>query len=182
VPRLLMKRVGRALVPWNSEAEAAMQKLPEGRCLRAEVRLPRSGPAHRMFFAVVAAAALHWPHDTEPNPEGDAELLRAWLLVRAGHRDVITFPLPDAPKAQQIMVASVSDLVTRLRARGEYTWIRTGEVEGQECVRVYVSRSMDFDNLDEAAFAPIRQHAYDDIESATGVRVDDLVRETEAAA
>lgn len=178
---MMLRRLGRALVPANAEAETKLQKLPEGRPLKTKINLPRSTPAHRMTFAVIAAAAQHWPHDTEPNPEGDAELLRAWLLIRAGHRDVITFPMPDEERAQQIMFASVTDLVTRLRASGEYVWIKTGDVEGQECVRVYISRSMSYDHLDETTFGPIRQHMYDDIESAIGVRVEDLARETEAA-
>lgn len=182
MPKFLTRRVGRALLPVNAESEAAMTKLPEGRIVRATVNLPRSGPANRMFFAVLRAAAIHWPHGTEPNPDGDAELLRAWLLIRAGHRDAITFPLPEGEAAQRLMLASVTDLVTRLRVRGEFPWIVTGEIEGQECVRVVISRSMDFDHLDEAAFGPIRQHVYDDIEAAIGVRVDDLARETEAAA
>lgn len=197
MPKILMRRVGRALLPANAEAETKLMKLPEGRPLTNDVKLPRSGPAHRMFFAVVAAAAENWPHDTEPNPEGDAELLRAWLLIRANHCDKITFPLSKDDVEQQMTYASVSDLVNRLRARGEFPFIRTGFIRTRvtgtdgnaaeteveiEAVRVFVSRSMDFDHMDESAFGPVRQHIYDDIEAIVGVRVDDLARETEAAA
>lgn len=177
-----MRRVGRALLPANADAETKLLKLPEGRPLKNNVKLPRSTPAHRMFFGVIAAATQHWPHGAEPEPDGDAELLRAWLLIRAGHCDKITFPMADDPAGQQMTVASVSDLITRLRAKGEYPFIRTGEIGGQAVVRVFISRSMDYDHLDEAGFIPIRQHIYDDIETIVGVRVDDLARETEAAA
>jgi hypothetical protein len=189
---MLLRRLGRAMVPANAEAESKLQKIPEGRILKTKINLPRSTPAHRMFFAVIAAAAQHWPHNTDPNPEGDAELLRAWLLVRARHRDQITFPFPDDPIGRQMTMASVSDFVNRLRARGEHPFIRTGDVKVTDettgeimdlpAVHVFISKSMDYDHLDEAGFGPIRQHIYDDIEAAIGVRVDDLARETEADA
>lgn len=192
MPEMLMKRVGRALLPANADAEAKLSKLPEGRPLKNTVKLPRSTPAHRMFFAVIAAAAQHWPHDTDPDPEGDAELLRAWLLIRALHRDVITFPFPDDEKGRQMTTASVSHFVNKLRARGEYPFIRvgeakladeeTGEITELPAVHVFIAKSMDYDHLDESGFIPIRQKVYDDIEAIVGVRVDDLARETEAAA
>lgn len=181
MPEILIRRVGRAMLPANAEAEGKLMKLPEGRPLKTKIHLPRSTPAHRMFFAVISAAAVHWPHSAEPEPDGDAELLRAWLLIRAGHCDRIDFPFPDDEAARQMVIASVSDLVNRLRTRGEYPFIRTGETKLGSVVRVFISRSMDFENLDEAGFIPIREHIYGDIEAIVGVRVDDLVRETEAA-
>ncbi|WP_072389754.1 hypothetical protein [Hyphomicrobium sp. CS1GBMeth3] len=182
MPEMLMRRVGRALLPANAEAESRMMKLPEGRPLKNNVKLPRSSPAHRMFFAVIAAAAVHWPHGADPEPDGDAELLRAWLLVRAGHCDRIDFPFPDDERSRQMVIASVSDLVNRLRAAGQYPFIRTGEVKGCPVVRVFISKSMDYDHLDEAGFIPIRQHIYDDIKAIVGAEPEDLARETEAAA
>lgn len=179
---MMLRRLGRALVPANAEAETKLQKLPEGRPLKTKINLPRSTPAHRMFFAVIAAAAQHWPHGAEPEPDGDAELLRAWLLIRAGHCDKITFPMSDDPAGQQMTVTSVSDLITRLRAKGEYPFIRTGEIKGKAVVRVFISKSMDYDHLDESGFIPIRQHIYDDIKTIVGVDAEDLARETEAAA
>lgn len=186
MPDMLLKRVGRAMLPANADAERKLLSLPEGRLLRSKVSLPRSGPAHRMFFAVLAAAAHHWPHGAEPQPAGDSEVLRAWLLIRAGHCDRIDFPFPDDAFGQKLALASVSDFVNRLRAKGEHPFIRTGELtddDGQlyAVVRVFISRSMDHDHLDESEFGPIRQHCYDDIEAIVGVRVDDLARETEAA-
>lgn len=182
MPEILIKRVGRAMLPANKEAEEKLGKLPEGRALKAKVHLPRSTPAHRMFFAVIGGATENWPHGVEPNPDGDTELLRAWLLCRAGHCDRIDFPFPDDERSRQMVLASVTDLVNRLRASGQYPFIRMGEIEKQPAVRVFISKSMDYEHLDEAGFIPIRQHIYDDIEAIVGVRVDDLVRETEAAA
>lgn len=182
MPKLLLKKVGRALIPANADAEVGLAKIKDGRIVKTVINQPRSGPANRMFFAVLRMAAQHWPHGVEPNPDGDTELLRAWLLCRAGHCDRIDFPFPDDERSRQMVLASVTDLVNRLRASGQYPFIRMGEIEKQPAVRVFISRSMDYEHLDEAGFAPIRQHIYDDIEATVGVRVDDLVRETEAAA
>jgi hypothetical protein len=182
MPEMLLRRLGRAMVPANAEAETQINKLPEGRPVKAKIALRRSMPAHRLFFACVAAAAEHWPDGVEPEPEGDAELLRAWLLIRAGHADRIDFPIPDDDIQAQVMMASVTDLINRLRTRGEFPWIRTGEKNGQAMVRVFISKSMNCEALDETAFAPIRQHCFDTIEAIVGVRIEDLAMESEAVA
>lgn len=189
MPEILLRRIGRTMLPINRDAEDKLAKIPEGRIVKAKISLRRSAPAHRMFFAVIAAAAQHWPHGVEPEPEGDAELLRAWLLIRAGHCDKIDFHWPDDEVQQQMTTASIANLIGRLRNGGQYPFIRQGEatieIDGkpQRCpvVRIFISRSMDYETLDEAAFGRIRKHSYDDIEAIVGVRVDDLAREAETA-
>lgn len=54
----------------------------------------RSFAAHNRHHAVVGAAAAHWPEEALFQPEGDKELLREWLLIRAGWVDRHTWHLP----------------------------------------------------------------------------------------
>jgi hypothetical protein len=52
----------------------------------------RSIEQHNRFFAIVSALYHQWPerHPFQPDSE---EHLRAWLLIKAGHRIIATFDL-----------------------------------------------------------------------------------------
>lgn len=50
---LWLKRVGMALVPDGDESIAAFSKLPFNKSLHAEVKQPRNGAHHRLFWSIV---------------------------------------------------------------------------------------------------------------------------------
>lgn len=71
---------------WGAKGERAfakflraVQQLGEGELMRFGFRLPRSGPYHRRFFAILGAL-----HGAQEQFEDEDEL-RLWLQVGAGH-------------------------------------------------------------------------------------------------
>jgi len=60
---------------------------PECGCVIKDDK-PRSNPQHRRFFGMIAAAYHQWPEQFKEFQPLDAEHLRAWLLIKAGHRHV----------------------------------------------------------------------------------------------
>ena len=60
---------------------------PDCGCVIKEHK-PRSNPQHRRFFGMIAAAYHQWPEQFQEFQPLDVEHLRAWLLVKAGHRHV----------------------------------------------------------------------------------------------
>lgn len=54
---IYLKRAGNVLVPDGQEAIDEVSKLPFGKSLRAEVKRDRSGPHHRLFFALCSRIA-----------------------------------------------------------------------------------------------------------------------------
>jgi hypothetical protein len=53
----------------------------------------RSSPQHRRFFKLINVAYHHWPEYTEFSPD-NAEHLRAWLLCKSKHRNVVELESP----------------------------------------------------------------------------------------
>lgn len=70
-------RKGDVLLPSESESAAIFSRLPIGKPLRAEVKNPRRGKHHRLFFLLIHRIAN--ATDTDP------EALRDHLTVEAGH-------------------------------------------------------------------------------------------------
>jgi len=175
MPELYVNRVGRTLVPANAEAEELIKKIPERRFLKAKVNVPRNAKTHDLFFAILADVIQHWPHGAEPHPEGDTELLRAWLLCRVGHCNKLDFPMMSDPKSQQRLMHSLDAMITRLRNAGEYQFMREGTVDGEPAIRVFIPKSISKDSLDETEFRPIEQAVFDEIEAITGIEVNTLI-------
>lgn len=180
MPDILIRRIGRTLVPANAEAEEAMRKVPERRALKAKVHVPRLPQTHNLLFAVIADVVEHWPHGAEPNPDGDAEHLRGWLLCKVGWCHKLDFPMLSDPKAQQKLLTSIDDLTRRLRARGEHPFWREGVVDGEPAIRVFLPRSINQADVDETQFREIEHAVFDEIEACTGLKVDDLIAEYKA--
>lgn len=62
---IYLRRAGNSLVPDGQEAIDEIAKLPFGKSLRAEVKRDRSGPHHRLFFALCSRIASAVGSETE---------------------------------------------------------------------------------------------------------------------
>lgn len=75
------QRSGDNLVPADAESWAEFSRVPFGKPLHVEVKQPRNGAHHRLFFALIHRMA---------NALGvNAEALRDHLTVRAGHVNTV---------------------------------------------------------------------------------------------
>lgn len=133
---------------------------------------PRSICQHRRFFAILPVLLSHWP-ESHPFQPDNAEHLRAWLLVRAGHHTVKTFHLDgDGDEFARLVPVIVATML------GKHAWCRA---HGQE-LHVCVPQSIAFDKLDHISFCQIKNDVEEVIRIETGLDPDRLLKETEAAA
>lgn len=167
MPRYMMARVGRRLVPTDRDSEEAIERVPLNEIVAVEIVRPRSTQNHKHFFAGIAAAARGWPEGQPPHPEGDAERLRAWLLVRAGFADTISFST-DSMKQVVTMIAA-------LNARGMHPIYDTGFSDGKPAVHLHLARSIAWSNLDERAFQDIKRRVDVVLLQVTGASLDQWV-------
>lgn len=133
---------------------------------------PRSLEQHRRFFGVLSAVYTHWPEAHRFQPD-NAEHLRAWLLVRAGHHTVKTFYLND----DATELARVLPIVTATML-GKHSWCRS---VGNE-LHVCVPESIAFEKMEHQAFCKLSDAVDEVIKIETGLDPDRLLKETEAAA
>lgn len=133
---------------------------------------PRSVDQHRRFFGVMKAVFHHWPEDHPFRPD-NAEHLRSWLLVRAGHHTVKTFYLNDDATETARLIPIVIATMT-----GKHSWCRS---RGNE-LHVCVPQSIAFDKMEHAAFCKLNDDVDEVIRVETGLDPEKLLRETEAAA
>lgn len=137
----------------------------------------RSLPDHRRFFGVIRAAYHHWPEAHEFQPDS-AEHLRAWLLCKAGYRDVTSIPVEfaeDQPALLRLVALAAEGAV---KAAKGYAFIRPHGAG----LAVFSAKSIAWDKLKQSQFHEIRDAVEHVIEAETGLKPDDLLRETEAAA
>src|SRR3990172_8166105 len=141
------------------------------------VAKPRSPDDHRRFFGLIAAAFHHWPEDHEFQPD-TAEHLRAWLLIKAGYRTVT--PIECEWLDNQTALARLVALAIEgaLRAQKGYSFVR---VHGDR-IAVFAARSIDWETLDQKAFAPVREAVEGVIKAETGLDPDQLLSESEKPA
>lgn len=133
---------------------------------------PRSLDQHRRFFGMLAAVHSNWPESHRFQPD-NAEHLRAWLLVRAGHHTVKTFHLnDDADELAKVLPVIVATMFSK------YAWCRP---RGNE-LHVCVPESIAFDKLEHAKFCKLNDDVDEIIRAETGLDPDELLRQTEAAA
>lgn len=133
---------------------------------------PRSLDQHRRFFAVIKATHDHWP-ESHPFQPDNAEHLRAWLLVRAGHHTVKTFHLDgDGDEFARLIPVVTATML------GKHSWCRA---RGNE-LHVCVPQSIAFDKMDHKTFCKVCDDVDEVIRLETGLDPDQLLRETEAAA
>jgi hypothetical protein len=133
---------------------------------------PRSIDQHRRFFAVLAAVRQHWPESHRFQPD-NAEHLRAWLLVRAGHHTVKTFHLSDDATEMASLIPVIIATMT-----GRHSWARS---HGNE-LHVCVPESIAFDKIGHQAFCKLNDDVDEVIRAETGLDPERLIKETEAAA
>jgi len=176
MPEMTLIRRGRALLPANAEAEELLMKLPQGKALRSRISQPRNQHVHETFFGVIADVCQHWPHNHEFQPDGDPEYLRAWLLCKAGHREIFTFPAPSNEEGVKVMAQTMTAFVSAIKAKGEYPFIRTSS----DAVAVFVAKTINHESMDEQAFRPIKTAVFEIIEAETCISVDDLIVEHKA--
>lgn len=84
------------LVPADQEAADWFAKVRMGQAVNAQVRLPRNGKFHRLFFAMlnVAYANHDWPEiETKfGRVKCSAEMFRKYVIVKAGHYEADLTP------------------------------------------------------------------------------------------
>jgi len=139
----------------------------------------RSRPDHNRLFAIIDRAFHQWPEAEEFQPR-DAQQLRAYLTVRAGHINVVPVPVPEGYAESQ----AIRDLY-RLAVEGTAKAC-AGEA-GYNTTRVSASgievispRSISYDTVSQKEFGPIRDAILHIIEAALGVPADQLLRERAA--
>ena len=134
---------------------------------------PRSLEQHRRFFGMIAAAFHHWPDSHEFQPS-NSEHLRAWLLCKAGYRDVVTVPVEsDRPAVIKLAMLAVEGA---LRAARTHAFVR---LHGSSLV-VFTAKSISFHALPHGEFQSVNDAVQEIIEVETGITVDKLLTEKAA--
>lgn len=134
---------------------------------------PRSIDQHRRFFAIVRAVYQHWPdsHDVQFSTETEC---RKWLTMKAGAREVaLRMPLVGIKPTTAVLIATAA-----MKAAGAHAVA----VEHKGELVVFKPQSIRFDRMGHQEFCKLNDDVQAVIESETNLRVDDLLKETEAAA
>lgn len=143
------------------------------------IRSARSLADHRRLFGLIRAAYQHWPEMLDFQPDSE-EHLRAYLTCKAGYRDRTDIAVPyaeDQPALTRLVAQSIEAAV---RTAGGFAFIRPDPDGGR--VAVYAPKSIAFDRLDQKGFNAVRHAIETVIEQETGLKADDLLKETESAA
>ena len=127
----------------------------------------RSLPQHNRFFALMQAAHNHWP-EAHPFQPDSVEHLRAWLLVRAKHCVINSFKLADdATEAARLLPVITATMLRK------HSWAKANGNELLVCVPI----SIDFKTTPQAEFSRICGDVEEIIESETGLRIEDIMRQ-----
>lgn len=78
------------LVPVDEQGRQRLKKL-DGKRVKVEAKVPRSGPHHRLFWALATTVWQTLPENQQLRYP-DVESLVAALKIIAGHRQLIVFP------------------------------------------------------------------------------------------
>ena len=167
---LYMRRHGCDLRPCSKETFARVAELPEGVTLRCQVSKPRSNPAHRMFFGIIAVAFEQWPENAKFKPTS-VEHLRSWALIKAGHYNSLDVPAHN-PK---VAAAIVIKLVEAVKADDKHPIIWAMK----DSVRVYTPKSVAYSEVAQADFSKISEAVYTEIEKVLGVPIAELRRQVD---
>ena len=172
-----MTRVGPNLVPFRKKDMESLLKIPEGKIVRNAITKPPSVKGNKLYHAVIEAAAMHWPENTEPWPNGDKELLRAWLQcsVSGEFRKTVDFPWELRDK--------VTDLIKDTLGDGKYAFtnvIYTNPTEPK--FRVFIPHTTNFQEMPEDQRQKLRKGVFDIIEMTMKCTIETLMRGQEQAA
>jgi len=137
-------------------------------------RKPRSIDQHRRFFALMSALHSHWPESHSFQPDS-SEHLRAWLLVRAKHCVINTFPLESKKEAEHF--AKILPIITSLMLK-KHSWCRTKGNELHVCVPLSINHA----ECSHALFTQVCADVDAIIKAETGLDPETLLREQENAA
>lgn len=136
---------------------------------------PRSVPQHRRYFKMVSAFHQHWP-EWHPNQFARPEHLRKWAQMKCGHfeeRGRIGRNQFGADAERFIMGARwLVDLV------GAYV---IPVVKGDDII-IYVPKSISFNKLPHNEAVRLMGDVEAFLEDQSGLKADDVLRETEQAA
>lgn len=135
---------------------------------------PRSSIQHRRFFGLVSALYSHWPESNAFQPDS-AEHLRAWLLVRAKHCVINTFPLESKKEAEHF--AKILPIITSLMLK-KHSWCRTKGNELLVCVPLSIAHG----ECSHALFTQVCTDVDAIIKAETGLDPETLLKENEKAA
>lgn len=128
----------------------------------------RSSEQHRRYFKILALAFEHWPEKSGTSFDS-AEDLRAFCQMKAGHYTTIRVDLNNADPAQAVIVAQAS-----MRAAGSYARAR---IINDELV-IFKPKSIRFDSLSQDAFNKLSAEVESVIEAESGLKAEDLLKES----
>ncbi len=137
----------------------------------------RSARHHRRFFGLVTAAYNQWPERSEFQPESP-EHLRAWLLVKAGHRETREIPVVAAEEHPGLAVLARLAIEAAFREAGAFAFINPDA--GAGIVSIYRPKSIAHASCDQKAFSPIAEAVEQIIEQELNVTAEQLLREKAA--
>lgn len=133
----------------------------------------RSVPQLRRYFAMIKAAFHHWP-ESNSRQFSSVEELRAFLQMSAGFREIgATIPLVGMNKDRAVFLAEAA-----IRAAGSFA---LPVLHGDTLV-IFKPKSIAFTKLSHTEFCRLSDDVGDVIFNETGVRGEQLLKETEAAA
>ena len=128
----------------------------------------RSTPHHRLFFSVIARAFESWPESEKFQPE-DAEHLRSYLLIKAGHFTKLDLRCenPDAMSLEDQLRAIIRTISDKPPLMHSYEW----------GVRIFWSKSMSYSAADRKTFNEVCDKVFEIISVTLGVTIETLKRE-----
>ena len=95
---LKLTKTGQLIALDQRDHDLLVQTFRPGQTVRAKLTGARSVPQHRMFFALFQKAFDNMKPVASVPELRDAEHLRAWLLVEAGHCNIYTLDPEDVSK------------------------------------------------------------------------------------
>lgn len=159
-------RQGSTLVPLDGPGEEAIRTFPQGAILKAKITRPRSQTHNGFFHVVIQEAFDVWPrsHAFQPN---DWKHLRAWLLCKAKHCDVMTVELSDEEaKLLRPVLAAFKSFFEQDAERHLFVGIKGG---GLIAMR---PKTLSFAAVDQHYFQPIADEVFGLLMSEAGFDVE----------
>jgi hypothetical protein len=139
----------------------------------------RSLPDLRRFFALLRAAHMHWPED-HPLISSNEEQFRARLLLEAGHAHVAKAEIPagyaESEADRNYFRAAVDGAFRSADGKALYRELRVRDAS----LEIITPRSISFRASQQREFNAVRDSVESIIELATGVPVEQLLREKAA--
>lgn len=140
---------------------------------------PRSVDQLRRFFGVLRAMYRHWPESAEFQPENE-EHLRAWVLIKAGHKEFTDVPVAFAEDEPGLTKLTAVAIEAAVRASGGFAFIRPHPDGGM--VRVYKPKSIAFAKTGQAEFNALNDAVEEVYRAETGLDPEQVLKEAEKAA